>query len=64
VEGNTKTATSVILKQIPLSPGEVLDYQALRTAEKNLAAFSPTITVVASNDSADFKDIRVTVKEK
>jgi hypothetical protein len=49
---------------IPLAPGDVLDYQALRTAEKNLAAFNPTITVVESSDSADFKDVRVTVKEK
>jgi RNA polymerase sigma factor (sigma-70 family) len=64
IVGNTKTETSVILKMIPLSPGDVLDYQALRTAEKNLAAFSPTITVEESSDSADFRDIRVTVKEK
>jgi RNA polymerase sigma factor (sigma-70 family) len=64
VVGNTKTETSVILKRIPLSPGAVLDFQALRAAEKNLAAFNPTITVIENGESADFKDIRVTVQEK
>ena len=64
VVGNTKTETSVILKMIPLSPGDVLDYQALRTAERNLAAFRPTITVEESGDNPDSKDVRVTVKEK
>lgn len=64
IVGNTKTDDSVILKKIPLSPGAVLDPQALRTAEKNLAALNPTITIVESNGSADFKDIVVTVKEK
>jgi RNA polymerase sigma factor (sigma-70 family) len=64
VIGNTRTETSVILKMIPLVPGAVLDYQALRTAEKNLAAFNATITVEESGDSSGFKDVRVTVKEK
>jgi RNA polymerase sigma factor (sigma-70 family) len=64
VVGNTKTDTSVIRQMIPLRPGDVLDYEALRTAEKNLAAFSPTITVEESSNSADCKDVRVTVKEK
>lgn len=64
VVGNTKTDAPVILKMIPLHPGDVLDYQALRTAEKNLAAFSPTITVEESSDRADYRDVRVTVKEK
>jgi hypothetical protein len=54
----------VILKMIPLGPGDVLDYQALRTAEKNLAALNPTITVIESGEGADFNDIRVTVVEK
>jgi RNA polymerase sigma factor (sigma-70 family) len=64
VVGNTKTETSVILKMIPLYPGGVLDYQALRTAEKNLAGLSATITVEETGDSGNFKDIRVTVREK
>jgi hypothetical protein len=64
IVGNTRTATSVILKKIPLLPGDALDYKALKTAEKNLAAFNPTITVEESSGSGDFKDIRVTVREK
>jgi RNA polymerase sigma factor (sigma-70 family) len=64
VVGNTKTKTSAILKLIPFRPGDVLDYQALRTAEKNLARFNPTITVLDGGKKADFKDIQVTVREK
>lgn len=64
IVGNTKTATSVLLKRIPLSPGDILDYQALRAAKKNLAAFNPTITVVESSNNSNFKDVLVTVKEK
>jgi RNA polymerase sigma factor (sigma-70 family) len=63
IVGNTKTATSVILKKIPLRPGEVLDYEALRTAERNLAAFNATITV-ENSDNSEFKDVVVTVNEK
>jgi RNA polymerase sigma factor (sigma-70 family) len=64
IVGNTKTATSVILKKIPLYPGQILDLQALRTAEKNLAELSPTITVLENSEGAAFKDILVRVKEK
>jgi RNA polymerase sigma factor (sigma-70 family) len=64
VVGNTKTATSELLKKIPLYPGAVLDYQALRTAKKNLAAFDAIITVIENSDRADFKDILVKVKEQ
>jgi uncharacterized protein (TIGR03067 family) len=64
VVGNTMTEASAILKKIPLSPGEVLDYQALRTAEKNLAAFNPKITVIEGVGTGEFKDIQVTVQEK
>jgi RNA polymerase sigma factor (sigma-70 family) len=63
VVGNTRTATSVILKTIRLSPGDILDTQALRAAEKNLAALNPTITVI-ENGGSDFMDILVRVDEK
>jgi hypothetical protein len=49
---------------LPLSPGDVLDYHVLRTAEKNLAAFRATITVEESIWNADIKDVRVRVEEK
>jgi outer membrane protein assembly factor BamA len=64
LEGNTKTEQRVILKMLPLGPGDVLDYDILRTAEKNLAAFRATITVEESIWNADYKDVRVRVMEK
>jgi len=63
VVGNTVTKTADILNQIGLQPGQVLDDQALRTAEKNLAQFNPTIKVI-DGDSPELKDILVKVKEK
>jgi outer membrane protein assembly factor BamA len=64
VVGNTKTDTSVILKMIPFSPGDVLDSQALRTAKKKVAALNATIRVVKNRDGGDFRDVLVTVTEK
>jgi uncharacterized protein (TIGR03067 family) len=64
VVGNTKTEDAAILKKVPLRPGDALDYQALRTAKKNLAALKATITVIESGEESDYKDIRVTVVEK
>src|SRR5262249_10934087 len=63
IVGNTKTETSIILKMIALSPGQVLDDQTLRTAQKNLAALNPTISVIDGGDPT-FKDIQVKVEEK
>jgi outer membrane protein assembly factor BamA len=62
--GNTKTEQAAILKKVPLRPGDTIDYQALRAAEKNLAALKATIDLIESVDHADYKDIRVTVVEK
>jgi RNA polymerase sigma-70 factor (ECF subfamily) len=62
--GNTKTEQSVILEKIPLAPGDVIDYHALRKAEKDLASFHASITVLESDSESDFKDILVRVKEK
>jgi len=64
IVGNTKTEDAAILKEIPLRPGDAVDYQALRTAKKNLAALKATIDLIESVDNADYKDIRVTVVEK
>jgi hypothetical protein len=41
----------------------VLDYPALRQAERNLAKWKATVTVVQSEDGSAYKDILVTVKE-
>ena len=64
VVGNEKTPTSVILKKVPLYPGQVLRYPDLRIAEKNLAALNATIEVIEGSEGSAFKDILVTVKEK
>jgi hypothetical protein len=53
----------VILKMVPLAPGDVLDHRALRAAEKNLAALHAAISVIESGGGSDFKDVRVTVTE-
>jgi hypothetical protein len=62
--GNMKTEQAAILKKVSLCSGDTLDYQALRTAKKNLAALNAIITVIESGEDSDCKDIRVTVVEK
>jgi uncharacterized protein (TIGR03067 family) len=62
--GNTKTEDAAILKKIPQRPGDALDYEVLRTAQKNLAALRATIDLIERVDNADYKDLRVTVVEK
>jgi outer membrane protein assembly factor BamA len=72
--GNERTKDHVILRQIPLYPGQVLEYPALRQAEKNLARLGifesspdgserPTVSVLNPNMDSDLKDILVQVKE-
>jgi RNA polymerase sigma factor (sigma-70 family) len=58
-----KQLTSAILKELPLSPGQVLDSKTLRKAEKKLTAFHATIEIL-DTDGTDFKDILVTIKTK
>lgn len=76
VIGNTRTAQNVILRQVPLEPGQVLTYPDIRVTERNLArlgifkstpdgSIRPTVTV-QDNPSApfsEFKDILVQVEE-
>jgi hypothetical protein len=64
IVGNTKTEDGAIRKILRLHPGDVIDYEALRTAEKNLAALKARIDLIESVDNPDYKDIRVTVVEK
>jgi beta-lactamase regulating signal transducer with metallopeptidase domain len=74
IVGNETVAADVILRQVPLLPGAVLNYPDLRTAERNLARLGlfmvdpqkgirPTVTVVDAEDDKPFKDILITVKE-
>jgi RNA polymerase sigma factor (sigma-70 family) len=75
IVGNEKTSQNVILRQIKLRPGQVIDYPALRKAEKNLEALNrfivdpkkgirPTVTVVDPDGDNPYKDILVTVQER
>ncbi len=74
--GNEKTEQGVILKQVPVYPGQVLSYPDLKAAEKNLErtglfvvdprkGVRPTVTVRDNPVAPDseFKDIFITVEE-
>jgi RNA polymerase sigma factor (sigma-70 family) len=63
VIGNKHTPTPALLKKMAIVPGQVIDYRSLLTAEKNLAAFNATITVLETGDAA-FKDILLRVNEE
>jgi outer membrane protein assembly factor BamA len=74
--GNERTRQNVILSQVPLSPGQVLSYPALREAERNLrrldifecspdGSVRPTVTLLDNPVDPDslYKDILITVQE-
>jgi outer membrane protein assembly complex protein YaeT len=72
VRGNDVTRQNVILRQVPLYPGQILTYPDVRVGERNLARLGifetnpetgvkPTITVLPSDN--EFKDILVDVQE-
>src|SRR5262249_43322311 len=74
IVGNEVTRQNVILRQVPLYPGQVLTYPDLRQAERNLARLNifeanaesgvrPTVTVINPDDDSEFKDILVQVQE-
>jgi outer membrane protein assembly complex protein YaeT len=74
IVGNDVTKDRVILRQIPLYPGQILTYPDLRVAEANLARLNifemkpeqgirPTVTVIDPDIPAEFKDVLVNVKE-
>jgi len=72
--GTTRTLDSVILREIPLRPGQILSYPLLREAERNLARLNifevnpqtgvrPTVTADEMNSANGFTDIIVNVQE-
>lgn len=74
VVGNEVTRQNVILRQVPLYPGQVLTYPDLRVAERNLAKLGifetnpqtgvrPTVSVIDMDSDTEFKDILVQVQE-
>ncbi|HEY8503236.1 MAG TPA: BamA/TamA family outer membrane protein [Gemmataceae bacterium] len=75
IQGNTVTRDNVILRQVPLYPGQILSYPDLITAEQNLARLGifavdpaagvrPTVTVLEPETDSPFKDILVQVQEQ
>jgi outer membrane protein assembly complex protein YaeT len=74
ISGNTTTRQNVILRQVPLYPGQVLTVPDLQTAEANLARLNifeanaetgvrPTVTVIDPEGDNPVKDILVQVQE-
>lgn len=72
--GNGVTRDNVILRQIPLYPGQILTYPDLRRAEENLARLNifeangqtgvrPTLEVLDPESDSEFKTILVNVQE-
>jgi outer membrane protein assembly complex protein YaeT len=76
IVGNDRTMQNVILRQVPLYPGQVLSYPALAASERNLARLNifeatpdgsvrPTVKVLDNPMDPDspYKDVLVTVQE-
>jgi outer membrane protein assembly complex protein YaeT len=71
--GNTRTRQNVILRQVPLFPGQILTYPDLQLAENNLKRLgiftsgqdgpAPTVKVIEDGSDSPFRDIRVDVNE-
>jgi outer membrane protein insertion porin family len=74
IAGNEVTKDNVILRQIPIYPGQTLTYPDLRLAEKNLARLNifemnpatgirPTVSVIDPDSDTLYKDLLVQVQE-
>jgi outer membrane protein assembly factor BamA len=76
IVGNERTMQSVITREVPLYPGQVLNYPDLKRAERNLARLKlfrtsadggvgPKVTVVDNPADPDdpYKDILINVQE-
>ncbi|MBX7104891.1 MAG: outer membrane protein assembly factor BamA [Gemmataceae bacterium] len=74
VAGNDVTRQNVILRQVPVYPGQVLEYPALAQAERNLSRLGifemdpekgqrPTVTVLDPFNDNPIKDVLVQVQE-
>src|SRR5262249_29129846 len=74
IAGNEVTKDNVILRQIPLLPGQTLTYPDLRVAERNLAKLGifetnpqtgvrPTVSVIDPDSDTEYKEVLVQVQE-
>ena len=71
IEGNTDTPDYVILGQLDLRPGQLLDLPSLKLTQQRLAKSGlfaadapPAVEVVANELDSTFKDIHIRVKER
>jgi hypothetical protein len=75
IVGNTRTPDTVILKAVPLFPGQVLSYADLRAAERKLARLNrfkvdaksgagPTVSVLDRGTDEEYRDILIRVEEE
>jgi outer membrane protein assembly complex protein YaeT len=74
IVGNERTRQNVILRQVPLYPGQLLTYPDLRLAERNLQRLNifantpdgsvhPSVTVLNPESDNPYKDVLVSVQE-
>ncbi|MBX9581056.1 MAG: outer membrane protein assembly factor BamA, partial [Gemmataceae bacterium] len=70
IEGNTITQDRVIMNQLGIYPGQILQYPRLEDARMRLARLGifdpnnpPQVEVVPNELDSDFKDVRVVVNE-
>jgi hypothetical protein len=66
IVGNERTPQDVILKDLPLYPGQVLTHADLRRAEKILTRKGLRATVTVLNGEAEpaFKDVLIQIQEE
>ncbi|HTU22646.1 MAG TPA: outer membrane protein assembly factor BamA, partial [Gemmataceae bacterium] len=73
IMGNTRTKDNVILRQVPLFPGQILTYPDLDIARANLTRLNiftsgqdgpaPEIKVIDREGDSEFKDVQIEVNE-
>ena len=67
VRGNTKTKQHVILRELPLKPGQNLNAVDLETAKKrleNLGYFASVDVSQSASNAAGYRDINISVQER
>jgi outer membrane protein insertion porin family len=66
IDGNTKTKSLVILRELNLGPGDVFDSVRMKSSEqklKNTAFFEEVIVQPQTTAIPDHKDLKISVKE-
>jgi hypothetical protein len=74
VVGNERTPQTVILRQVPIYPGQILRPRVLRSGERNLARLTwlflvdkenrPQVRVIDPHAKTAFRDVLISVSER